>query len=293
MDLVDLPTSPTTELPTRDDFTLVCRKRTRNSPKKIIKSTNPIVEVPSRARLVRDLVSKARDLLQQALPVASLEQASRLVLVQQELELIQNNQPPKEDSPRKELNQNVQSLRQDLKRVENSLKEAKKTPSYAQIASTNSSPNPRTSSTSPNSRTIVQSTSPISRTSQPTNSSNRASYKEKRVILITSQKKSQKIDAFSLRNKVNKAFQEKLGLKDLVIATITSSTSGNLILTTTSSYNGQFLLEKEEIFKPFFDYTRAQKDEQWARIIAHNIPLLPFSRSDGLEDLEREIRLFN
>ncbi len=141
MDLVGAPTSSSSESFTRDDFTLVSRKRAKNSPKLIKKSTNPMVELPiSRAQLVRDLLSKARDLIKQALPVTSPNQASRLVLVEQELELIQNNQPPREDTPRKELQQSVQSLRQDIKRVEESLNKAK-IPTYAQVVGKTSSIN--------------------------------------------------------------------------------------------------------------------------------------------------------
>jgi len=53
------------------------------------------------------------------------------------------------------------------------------------------------------------------------------------------------------------------------------------------------LIQNESIFKSFFTYTRARKDEQWARVIAHNIPIQPFNGEQGLLDLGADIRQFN
>ncbi|EDN95916.1 hypothetical protein SS1G_12121 [Sclerotinia sclerotiorum 1980 UF-70] len=82
------------------------------------------------------------------------------------------------------------------------------------------------------------------------------------------------------RNKVNEAFK-KAGINRPVISAITTTRSGNFILTTNSPFNAQFLMEKKEIWDKILDAERIQIDKPWHKVIIHKIPIQEFS---GLKD---------
>ena len=56
--------------------------------------------------------------MQKAIEYTSPKQTSRLVQISQDLELVERNLPPKQEK----IDENIQALRRDLKRVEETLK---------------------------------------------------------------------------------------------------------------------------------------------------------------------------
>jgi hypothetical protein len=80
--------------------------------------------------------------------------------------------------------------------------------------------------------------------------------------LILVQPKDQNLDfsPLTIRNKLNLAFASK-GIKDPVIALITKTLGGNLVITTTPTFLAAFLIEKKTIWDGIVPYTRIQQDE--------------------------------
>jgi hypothetical protein len=66
---------------------------------------------------------------------------------------------------------------------------------------------------------------------------------------------------FAIRNAINTAFKSK-GIKDPVVATIARSLTGNIVVTTTTSFNADFLLEKSSIWAGILPYKRIQKQQE-------------------------------
>lgn len=98
-----------------------------------------------------------------------------------------------------------------------------------------------------------------------------------------------------IRDSINQAFQEKLKNKDvLVVASITTSfEKKNIILTTTPDFSAEFLQENKSLWGGFFSFERYQKNEQWAQLVAHRVPLSLFKGGKGLELLKQELQGFN
>jgi hypothetical protein len=102
-------------------------------------------------------------------------------------------------------------------------------------------------------------------------------------------------DAFSplaLRNAFNKAFSEK-GIKNLVVASVTKSRNSNLVITTTSDFTAEFLLQKRSIWENLISFNNAQKDEPWHKVVVHGIPTMDFHIENGPELILEEIKTFN
>ena len=88
----------------------------------------------------------------------------------------------------------------------------------------------------------------------------RNTAKSKRLILIRSARISIDFSPLALRNAFNKAFLDK-GVKDLVVATVSRSLGQNIVVTTTSLFSADFLLEKQLIWEHIIPFKTAQKDE--------------------------------
>src|SRR5947207_4339316 len=76
------------------------------------------------------------------------------------------------------------------------------------------------------------------------------SYRERRLILVNSQ--AFFIDSMKTRDKINQEFQKQLKLSDteLVIADIIKSIKQqNVVLTITSKYSANFLLQHEKVWQ--------------------------------------------
>jgi hypothetical protein len=116
-----------------------------------------------------------------------------------------------------------------------------------------------------------------------------------RVILIRDPKTGpiQQFSPFSVRNALNKAFSDK-GVKGPVIASVTKSTGGNLVLTSTKDFSADFIIEKETIWGSIIpSYKSAQKDEPWHKVILYGIPIADFDTPYRMDLIIEEIKTFN
>ena len=79
------------------------------------------------------------------------------------------------------------------------------------------------------------------------------SYQARRLILHIKTDIWKNFNSYNLRNQVNDAFFQKENISDPVIASITRSKTGlSVVLTTISTYNADFLLEKQQVWENIF-----------------------------------------
>ena len=128
------------------------------------------------------------------------------------------------------------------------------------------------------------------RTRTATKQSRKEIMKEHRLILSGTSLSTG--SALSLRNKFNDAFV-KAGLKDPVVASITTSRNNNLVITTTPQFTADYMLEKEHIWKNAVTYKEARRDQSWYKIVMHGIPLQDFNHDEGMDLVVTEITTFN
>ena len=91
-------------------------------------------------------------------------------------------------------------------------------------------------------------------------------------------------------------FFQKKNISNSVIASITISKTGLLVvLTTMSTYNADFLLEKQQVWKNIFSQNLkfVEKSTQWYKIVIHKVLIILFSTSNDLSILRNEIEIFN
>ena len=62
-----------------------------------------------------------------------------------------------------------------------------------------------------------------------------------------------------------------------------------------STYNADFLLEKQQIWENIFSQNLKfiEKSTQWHKIVVHEVLIMSFSTSDDLSILKNEIEIFN
>jgi hypothetical protein len=119
--------------------------------------------------------------------------------------------------------------------------------------------------------------------------------KENRLILVKSSiGTSASFSPLATRNALNKAFANK-GIKGPVVTSVTKSfTSGqNLVITTTSPYTADFLLEKQTIWEHLIPFKSVQKDKAWFKVVLHGVPIIDFNTPEGMELIKEEIKTFN
>src|SRR4030095_9828385 len=82
------------------------------------------------------------------------------------------------------------------------------------------------------------------------------SYRERRLILLNSKNSAlSAADSMKIRDKINEEFQKQLKLVKPVLAAIVKSyRQQNIVLTTMSNYNADFLIQHENIWKKHFKY---------------------------------------
>jgi len=120
------------------------------------------------------------------------------------------------------------------------------------------------------------------------------SYKERRLVLYKVSQKSEKIAPLTLRNEINKAFQEKSKIANPVVAIVIKSLSEmNIILVTIEQYSAEFLIQNKAIWEPYFKFRNATKDSTWHKVVVYGISTEIFGQNNGLEFLEEEIKIFN
>lgn len=116
----------------------------------------------------------------------------------------------------------------------------------------------------------------------------------RRLILVQSPtgSSSNSFSPLALRNAFNKAFSDK-GITGPVVTSVTRSLGGNLVVTTTSAFTADFLLEKRPIWGSLIPFKSAQKDEAWHKVVLHGIPTADFNTPDGMALIKDEITTFN
>ena len=120
------------------------------------------------------------------------------------------------------------------------------------------------------------------------------SYRDRRLILLHS--RDSKFESMELRDKINREFQKQLKLpaSELVLAAIMKSQKQqNVVLTTMSKYNADYLIQHQKIWQNFFEFSGVLHDKAWFKIVAHGIPTEIFDFSKGLDLLKEEIKTFN
>jgi hypothetical protein len=117
--------------------------------------------------------------------------------------------------------------------------------------------------------------------------------KENRLILVKSATgTSASFSPLAARNTFNKAFADK-GIKGPVVTSVTKSLSQNIVVTTTSPFTADFLLEKQAIWQHIVPFKSAQKDEPWHKVAIHGIPTTDFNSPEGMGLVLEEIKTFN
>ena len=103
--------------------------------------------------------------------------------------------------------------------------------------------------------------------------------REKRLLLLDSQ--DSEIEPIKVRNLVNLELQKQLKISDPIITAITKSYRlQNIVLTTTSKYSADFLIQNEKIWSKFFKYSSCKVDTAWYKVVAHGISTEIFNDLD-------------
>jgi hypothetical protein len=98
--------------------------------------------------------------------------------------------------------------------------------------------------------------------------------------------------SLALRNAFNKAFEEK-GVKGPVVNTVTKSLGHNLVVSTSSQFSADYLLENQPIWEHLVSFRKAQKDEPWHKVVLHGVLIADFDTPSGMELVIDEVRTFN
>jgi hypothetical protein len=122
------------------------------------------------------------------------------------------------------------------------------------------------------------------------------SYLARRLILHVKSEMWKDFNSYNLRNQINDIFEQKMNVKNPVIASVTKSKTGlSIVLTTMPEFSADFLLKNQQIWKNLFSHNLklVEKSTKWYKIVVHGVPVRPFSTSDGLTVLRNEIETFN
>jgi hypothetical protein len=164
----------------------------------------------------------------------------------------------------------------------NSVNLTNSTPSFATIAG-----NYTSKTTSPQEWTLVNKTKPLKKDNTP-----KKQLKSNRLILIKSPNSSNDFSPLAIRNAFNKAFLDK-GVKGPVVASVSKTLGQNVVITTTSPFSADYLLEKRSIWEHILKFKSAQKDEPWHKVVLHGIPTADFNTPSGMDLIVEEITIFN
>ena len=121
-------------------------------------------------------------------------------------------------------------------------------------------------------------------------------YKEKRLVIQTTQEEVAKLNSYHLRNLINDRFFKKENITNPVVATVTKSFTGlSIIVTTMPGYTADFLMQKKAVWGDLVNKIarKVEKDVHWSRIVVHGVPIEPFSTGEGLDLLKEEIETYN
>ncbi|EDU41102.1 hypothetical protein PTRG_01664 [Pyrenophora tritici-repentis Pt-1C-BFP] len=94
-----------------------------------------------------------------------------------------------------------------------------------------------------------------------------------------------------IRDLINEEFT-KGGIKDPVVKEVTTSRKNNIILTTTPTYSGEYLVQHKHIWHQKFELKNVQLLESWTKVVVHNVPT-EWEGAETLEILHTEIPAYN
>ena len=79
-------------------------------------------------------------------------------------------------------------------------------------------------------------------------------YKEKRLVIQTTQEEVAKLNSYHLQNQINDKFFQKEGITKPVVATVTKFFTGlSIILTTMPEFSADFLIQKKAVWSELID----------------------------------------
>lgn len=113
------------------------------------------------------------------------------------------------------------------------------------------------------------------------------SLKERQLVLVN-QGAPTAFDALRLRNAFNQAFTSRGGVQSPVVASVTLSSKGNKVVTTTPAFTAEYLLENQSIWKDLVAFKAAQPITSWFKVVIHKLPT-----NHSLEVIKEEIETFN
>ena len=118
--------------------------------------------------------------------------------------------------------------------------------------------------------------------------------KQRRTVILIKQslESFSNINSLELRTKINAELSQSRQAIGAVIATITKSIAKNLIITTTSDFSADFLLEHTDILAKHITFKEAKKDTTFYKVAVHGVTL-QFDNHDMPQMIRDEISTFN
>lgn len=156
-------------------------------------------------------------------------------------------------------------------------------PSFASIATAGAK-----ATTSPQEWTVVGSKKKDSPSPKP----NKPASTRRLILVLSPIGSSTSFSPLAVRNAFNKAFSDK-GVIGPVVASVAKTLGQNIVVTTTSAFSANFLLEKQAIWEHVIAFKAIQKDEPWHKVILHGIPTADFNNPEGMALVVEEIKTFN
>ena len=69
--------------------------------------------------------------------------------------------------------------------------------------------------------------------------------------------------------------------------------TGNIVVATTDAFNADYLLNKKSIWEGIIPFKKAQKPQEWFKVVVHSIPIFDFNNPEGMGLIIEEIKTFN
>jgi len=268
-----------------------------STTRKRVHYIDPTPTQQSTPRSARSMILEARDLLLKACTLTeSRDEQGRLLdlleifreytekgELQKSSRIIASQVAHLETATRK-IETQAKALTKTTPNVATSQTPLSRPPSYATTAS-----NGANKTTSPQEWTVVGKPKPAKK-DLPFKAT---AKKCQRLILIQSTIGTDpEFSPLAVRNAFNKAFLDK-GVTEPVVATVSKSLGQNIVVSTTSQFSADFLLEKQSIWEHILPFKAAQKDEPWHKVVVHGIPTADFNTPDGMALIIDEIKTFN
>jgi hypothetical protein len=275
------------------------RKRTPTSPPPGIRRTDkaPRGHAQDYEYTAKSAILEARDLIVLASTLAeSRDEQSRLLdLLEVFREYTEKGLLYKASSI---ITSQIANLETATRQIESKARDLNKTPintanpqvpTYAQIAQGSQAPPQAPQSTTgqaPGPKTTAKPLKPTK--AKPT---------ERRVILVQAtpllvNRENPDFNPIRIRNAFNKAYNNK-GVTGPVVATIARSRTGNIVVTATSTFTADYILETEDIWRDILPYTGAHKPQSWYKVVIDAIPTADFDHPQGMALIIDEIKTFN